>query len=78
MSEKPEPIEVAILRVREYTVGPTPETQITLHDILFQPPGMVPMVVTLRAEEDTKEARAAQIRAKIEAVKAEKPEKLTV
>lgn len=78
MAEKPEPIEVSILHVREYTVGPTPEMQTTLHDILFQAPGMVPLLITLPAEEDTPEARAAAIRAKIEAERARKLEKLTV
>ena len=78
MEEKPEPIEVTILNVREYTVGPALGEKITLHDILFQAPGMVPLLVTLKAEEDTPEGRAAAIRAKIEAERARKPEKLTV
>ena len=78
MEEKPEPIEVTILNVREYTVGPALGEKITLHDILFQAPGMVPLLVTLRAEEDTAEGRAAKIRARIEEEKAKKPEKLTV
>ena len=78
MEEKPEPVEVTILHVREYTVGPVGGPQTTLHDILFQAPGMVPLLVTLKAEEDTPEGRAAAIRAKIEEEKARKPEKLTV
>ena len=78
MEEKPEPIEVTILNVREYTVGPALGEKTTLHDILFQAPGMVPMLVTLKAEEDTPEGRAAKIRARIEEEKAKKPEKLTV
>ena len=78
MAEKPEPIEVSILNVREYTVGPPLGEKTTLHDILFQAPGMVPLLVTLKAEEDTPEGRAAAIRSKIEAEKARKPEKLTV
>lgn len=78
MAEKPEPIEVTILRVREYEVGPIIGEKTKLHDILFSAPGMVPLLITLRAEEDTPEARAAAIRKKIEAEKARKPEKLTV
>ena len=78
MAEKPEPIEVSILNVRDYTVGPALGEKITLHDILFQAPGMVPLLITLPAEEDTPEGRAAAIRAKIEEEKARKPEKLTV
>ena len=78
MAEKPEPIEVNILNVRKYAVGPALGERVMLHDILFQAPGMVPLLVTLRAEEDTPEGRAAAIRAKIEAERARKPEKLTV
>jgi len=78
VAEKPEPIEVTILHVREYTVGPLEGSQTTLHDILFQAPGMVPLLITLPAEEDTPEGRAVAIRAKIEAERARKPERLTV
>ena len=78
MAEEPEPIEVDILNVRKYTVGPPLGEKIELVDILFMPAGMTPMVVTLRAEEDTPEMRAAKIRARIEEEKAKKPEKLTV
>lgn len=75
---KREPIEVTILSVREYTVGPLEGAQTTLHDILFQAPGMVPLLITLTKEEDTPENRAAAIRKKIEEEKARKPEKLMV
>ena len=78
MAEKPEPVEVTILNVRDYFVGPPLGERVRLHDILFQAPGMVPMLVTLKAEEDTPEGRAAAIRVKIEAEKRRKPEKLTV
>ena len=77
MAEKPEPIEVTILHVRPYTVGP-PDAPIEFHDILFQAPGMVPLLITLKAEEDTPEGRAAAIRAKIKERKAYKPERMTV
>ena len=77
MAEKPEPVEVTILHVREYTVGP-PEAPIEFHDILFQAPGMVPLLISLKAEEDTPEARAAAMRKKIEETKAYKPERVTV
>ena len=78
MADKPEPIEVDILFVRKYKVGPPLGEQMELVDVQFMAPGMVPMIITLRAEEDTPEARAAAIRAKIEKEKVKKPEKLTV
>ena len=78
MEEEQPKIEVDILNVRKYTVGPPLGEKIELVDILFMPAGMTPMVVTLRAEEDTPEMRAVKIRARIEEEKAKKPEKLTV
>jgi len=78
VSNKPEPIEVTILSVREYTVGALEGAKTKLHDILFQAPGLVPLLITIPAEEDTPENRAARIRAKIEEEKARKPEKLMV
>ena len=78
MSKDKESIKVSILRVREYTVGPTGGPQLTLHDILFQAPGMTPTLVTLKAEDDTPEARAKAIRKKIEDEKQHVPESMTV
>ncbi|MBW2559549.1 MAG: hypothetical protein JRE40_01715 [Deltaproteobacteria bacterium] len=76
--EKPEKMKVTILRVREYEVGPSPEAMTKMHDILFQAPDMVPLLITLPAEEDTPEGRAAAIRKKIEEQKARKPEVIEV
>ena len=58
-------------------MGP-PKAPIEFHDILFHAPGMVSLLITLKAEEDTPEGRAAAIRAKIEEEKARKPEYMTV
>ena len=78
MAEKPEKLEVTITYVRPYTVGPLGGPQTKLHDILFQAPGMVPLLITLKAEEDTPENRAAAIREKIDEEKAREPETIKV
>ena len=49
-----------------------------LHDILFSAPGMAALLITLKAEEDTPEGRAAAIRKKIEEEKKRKPEFIEV
>jgi len=71
-------IEVSILNVREYPVGVAPGPVTQLHDILFQAPNMVPLLITLKAEEDTAEGRAAEIRKKIDEEKERKPETIRV
>lgn len=78
MAEKKAKIEVSILNVRPYTVGVAPGPVTELHDILFQAPGMVPLLITLKAEEDTPEGRAKEIRKKIDEEKERKPETIRV
>lgn len=78
MSEKKPEIEVSILNVREYPVGVAPGPVIQLHDILFQAPNMVPLLITLKAKEDTPAGRKAAIRKKIDEEKERKPETIRV